>query len=665
MRRRERTPLAWIATCGFALLVLIMGSALAALADGSPKTESPAEATEGGERLARGSELPPDTGGTVAEGSMSRRPTHGREDEGGGLGELLNGPSGVRVATMCTNCNVANVTMCGQTGDHVQVIADGVPVAGGLGGIYLFSVAPSDLIARTEIVRGAGTVLSGAEAAVGAVLFDTRIPGREPRASASIDVGNYGWNGAKAMYMTREGRVSGGVVATVSRSDGIDANGDGNFNLGKSERETVAVELDFEISPQTFLRVGGNSYQEEQEGSKGAYAGGQVIELGNFYAEDIDIDRVEGFTRLKHDFDDGGSFSVATRYTERDQNTSDNSAVLYQRQPYMTIAEEFLMAAATYQRPIWNKHVLLVGLEYKDMVTEGTIWDFPEQIIRDVVEQESAFAQVELSLPKSVNVTLGARYDSFSHPGSVRVVGPDRVDNEGDFGSRVSPRARIGWKPVDDLSLSLSAGAGFAAPRPILERICCGAKVQSNASVKPERSTNLLLDADWLPWSWLHVKAGLFRNEYREFIEKRAVFTYSSFHPAFQQVNIPEATIEKAPSAELRPGQLAIEARVERWTIAIEGTRLSAKADSTFEIFPFQGATPSDPFYPFRDISYEVEAGPLIHTPRDTGSMSVGFEDKRWGFSITGEAQYTGSQRIQQQPESGIGLVVEDAQRLR
>lgn len=39
----------------------------------------------------------------------------------------------------------------------------------------------------------------------------------------------------------------------------------------------------------------------------------------------------------------------------------------------------------------------------------------------------------------------------------------------------------------------------------------------------------------------------------------------------------------------------------------------------------------------------------------------MSFEDKRRGFSITGEAQYTGSQRIQQQPEAGIGLVVEEA----
>ena len=68
---------------------------------------------------------------------------------------------------------------------------------------------------------------------------------------------------------------------------------------------------------------------------------------------------------------------------------------------------------------------------------------------------------MNFSLPHRLDLTTGVRYDDF-----------------GQFGARYSPRSRLAWKATSQLSLALSGGSGYLAPRPILERICCGAKVQ-------------------------------------------------------------------------------------------------------------------------------------------------------------------------------------------
>lgn len=547
------------------------------------------------------------------------------------LGDILEGASGVRVATMCTNCNIASVTMNGQTGDHVQVLADGIPVAGGLGGIYLFSVAPSESIVKTDIVRGAGTVLTGSDAAVGAVVFKTRTAGKRPEAWASMDIGSFGWMSLKALVSGRKGSVGGVLTATHSRSDGVDANGDGNNNLGRFHRTTVAGDLTWDLAANSTLRAGLNHYDENQWDNKGVYSGTHPpVELGAFHKENVDIVRDEAFLGFEHRFDDGARLSVTSRYTDREQVTDDDSFGLYQRQPYMLVDETILLADARYTRTVWGQHTFTGGVFYQDLDTEGTIWDYPAQHIHDVVEQQAAYAEFEFALPHRFNLTAGVRYDDF-----------------GQFGSEVSPRMSLAWKATSSLNAVLSAGYGYSAPRPILERICCGARVQSNSKVRPERSKNALLDLNFVPAPWLKITGSLFRNDYEDFIEKRMTHTTAYFHPTFQQVNYDLARFEG--------GELSFESRLGDWTFGASASRISARFDDPLKYvieLEFVGQVV--------EIPIELPAGRILNTPRTQGSASIAWESKERGVQFTLEGQYTGRMLIQELPDrEGVSLVTD------
>ena len=149
---------------------------------------------------------------------MSPASPEAADDESSSINEVLGGVSGVRVATMCTNCNIAGVTMSGQSGERVQVWQDGLPVMGGLGAIYLLSVMPQQGIANTAVINGAGTVLAGSEASAGALEINTRRPQEDPTLHAAVDFGSLNWRRQELLASGTLGRWGGGLVATHATS---------------------------------------------------------------------------------------------------------------------------------------------------------------------------------------------------------------------------------------------------------------------------------------------------------------------------------------------------------------------------------------------------------------------------------------------------------------
>ncbi len=570
------------------------------------------------------------------------------------LGDVLSGAEGVRVATMCTNCNVANVTMCGQTGDKVQVWQDGLPVVGGLGAIYVLSVIPTEAIANTDVVRGAGTVLSGPEAGVGALLLRTKAPKKAPLLFASADVGSYNWKGQKLVASQRWGWFGGGLVATHNTNDGIDADGDGVFDLPNDKRTTVGGTATFNLTDRSVLRLDGASYSEDQRDSKGGYRGGLLpVEFSTFYHENIDIRRQEYAAAWDHDFRDASRLSVRGRYTHRDQDTSDDSVPIGESAPrmhqYMTVDEDVYGAEARYSRTLWGRHSLTAGVSYTDLEVDGTSnkisFFFPEgQKIRDEIQQRDAFVELGLALPANADVSLGLRYDDLTLSGArwVPALGElqSGIQPYENKESKLLPRLRAAWRASERLSLSLSAGDAFAPPRPSFERVCCGAVVLGNADVKPEKSRNYLLEADISPAAWLKIRPSVFRNETTNYIQKLVWALFPNYVFSYTQVNYPEATIQG--------GELSAEMRFwDRLSISLDGSYLSAEAEPIGVSFSFYG----QPLALF-DLP---NGGEIPMLPKAQGSGRVQWDDPKTGLKLSAEAQYTGSMFIQH-GTFGVGI---------
>ena len=73
------------------------------------------------------------------------------DDQGGNVSDQLAAGSGVRVSTICTNCNAANVSVNGLSGDRVGINWDGVGSPGGLASVYWLTQFPGDFIGYTGV----------------------------------------------------------------------------------------------------------------------------------------------------------------------------------------------------------------------------------------------------------------------------------------------------------------------------------------------------------------------------------------------------------------------------------------------------------------------------------------------------------------------------------
>lgn len=567
--------------------------------------------------------------GTVSEVEQTTTGTEkpGEDDEAG-LGEVLGGASGVRVATMCTNCNIAGVTMSGQSDERVQVWKDGLPVMGGLGAIYLLSVMPSDGIANATVVNGAGSVLTGSEASAGALVLNTALPGKDPMLHGRFDVGSFDYTGQQFMTSGKVGRWGGGMILTRAKSKGTDANMDGNFDIGAFDRNTYGGTVTFDLARNSLIRFNALIYREDQRGSKGGYSGPARVDPGNFRAEDINIRRKEYGLGWEHKFRDASRLSLETRFSRRTQDTSDNGYLPYPflMNFYMWVQEATEMAEARYERFLWQRHLLTVGAVYRKLDVEGE--NIKEhQYLQDFIEHQGFFAQTEFSLPHRLNLTVGARWDEYDWTPGPESDLPYPVTDP-TVRSRVSPRTRLAWRATDELSLALSAGYGFAVPRPVLEKVCCGALMQSSAYSAAEVSRNFNLEADWVPLRWLRIKGSLFHNDFEDFLQKMAISAAPYYIPTFTTVNYTDFALEGITfSTEFR--------HFGKLTYGLEYTHLQTDSDEPIVVKRRRSEWRE---LPMEDIPFH---------PTDQGSAFINWEDHETGFEFSAQAQYTGTMYVQ------------------
>jgi outer membrane receptor for ferrienterochelin and colicin len=546
------------------------------------------------------------------------------------LNEVLAGVSGVRVATMCTNCNIAGVTMSGQSGERVQVWQDGLPVMGGLGAIYLLSVLPPQGIANTAVINGAGTVLTGSEASAGALEINTMRPQEDPAFHAAVDYGSLNWRRQELLASGTVGRWGGGLVLTHASSDGSDPDGDGNFDIGAFDRETFGGTVTIDATESSWIRLDALYYDEEQRDSKGGYEGSADVELGNFLQEDIDILRREYALGWGYRFKDSSQLTLGARYANRNQDTSDDFPG--QVQPYMLVDENTSVAELRYQRFLAQRHLLTVGLVYSNLEVDGEILKttvtFPDgQRLNDFIRHKGAYAEAELSLPHRINLTAGLRWDEYDW-----TPGPDSTLRFPIPGSTVEarflPRLSVAWRATNEFSMSFSAGSGFAAPRPVFERVCCGAAVTSSAYSAAEESKNYLLEGDWVPYRWLRFRASVFRNEFENFLQKMAIRTAPEYIPTFTEVNYSDFALEGATAGlEFR--------HFDRLSYGLEYTYLSTQSDEPIWVKRY------------REDWYPMTIDQIPFHPSDQGSVFIGWNDSKPGLVVSAQALYTGSMYVQ------------------
>lgn len=213
------------------------------------------------------------------------------------LTQQIQGDSGISIQTLCTNCNNADLSLGGLGNEHVDVVCDGLPVAQGLGQIYLLSIMPSTMIDKVAVRKGAGEVQLDGGAVGGGIEIERREPRPGVQLNVSGDAGSYGWMGSKLDLSGRRGRFGGAFIGSLAQSDRIDANGDGNPDLGSIDRHTLEGAAEVELPREQRLRLGLASYIESQKDGPG----GADPQQGNYDLENVELDRSQydlGFETL-------------------------------------------------------------------------------------------------------------------------------------------------------------------------------------------------------------------------------------------------------------------------------------------------------------------------------------------------------------------------------
>ena len=407
------------------------------------------------------------------------------------LGSALASHSGVELQSGVPAG--VGVMLQGLGGARLLVLLDGQPLPGRIGGDFDVSRIPTAMVERVEIVKGPQSTLYGTDAMGGVVNIITRhSPDGRQSAGASAIVGS-------------RNRRDGSVFAGGTRG-ALSVRGDlGHRSLettpGRTdERGALSTRIDgaanvkWQASTSTAIEASMLALDERQR-----WLGGTLY---NF----ADNQQVSGRLGGEWSMNNGARLratSFASVYDHLSRASSQPQPIrgdTGQRQVQRLFQEEL-----AYTLP-FKGHVVDLGL----LVRRD---DIDSQRIpggRRGVTTIEPLAQLEAAITPKLSV-----------------IGGSRLSRSDRWGTRVTPRIALRYRPVASFSVRASLGNGFRAPdfRELYMRFsndAVGYAVIGKENLRPESSRNAMLGTEWVgEAAWLRTQ--LFWNEFDDFIETHIV----------------------------------------------------------------------------------------------------------------------------------------------
>ncbi len=421
----------------------------------------------------------------------------------------------------------AGVMLQGIGSERVLILVDGQPVAGRIAGVFDISRIPTAAVERIEIVKGPQSTLYGSEAMGGVVNIIMRRPqtGRVG-AHATLLAGTRSRLDGTAGVSGGTGTLAGSLDAgrrTIENTPGR------NETVGAlAERTDVAASARW--SPDESLDVDASllALDERQRWRAGS--------LYQFADNRQWTGRLGGaWRRGAHRFAptlSASSFDHLSRASSAPKPIAGDPG---DRQVQRLFEAELL-----YNVPV-GAHALDLGVEAK---REDTRSDRVEGVRRSLHSVEP-FAQAELAL------------------GPVSLVPGVRVSWNEQWGTHTTPRIAARWQAADRLTVRLSAGTGYRAPDfkelyMFFQNESANYSVRGNPDLRPEHSRNATAGAEWTDGP-LYLRGQLFWNEFRDFIETRAI-SEPGDPTVFQYGNVDDGLTR---GAEIEGGVLVGPARLE------------------------------------------------------------------------------------------------------
>ncbi|MFQ5652938.1 MAG: TonB-dependent receptor domain-containing protein, partial [bacterium] len=397
--------------------------------------------------------------------------------------DALETAAGVQIVQESVNIRGSDGYTRG-VGSRVLVMIDDVPVMNSdFGAVNWFMISPAD-IERAEIVRGAGSALYGSSAMGGVINFITRDPAPQSRTYIRSVVGVYD-------EPNEEGWDWSDELLNFQRTDFTTSRQFGNFGFrvsGGFSRSTGYHENG------EFLRFNGSAKLNYRFPNAS-----RLTVFGNFMHDDSDI-----FIRWQSQ-----RRALSVPETERNKEQDQNGITVFAKYHLPISSKMAIEARAYFNRFLLGTAVTSGGTFSPALGLGGAIQGnfiptpslsivYGADFKRDQVKSDTTlygqrdailaapYAQIEWSLRRNLNLTLGVRYDRYEIFSDLRA-----RFGEGRSYDHVSPKVGLNFQPFETTTLRGSVANGFKFPivaQLFLSFDAAGFTFRPSPELKPEES---------------------------------------------------------------------------------------------------------------------------------------------------------------------------------
>ncbi|NLR80516.1 TonB-dependent receptor plug domain-containing protein [Chitinophaga eiseniae] len=365
------------------------------------------------------------------------------------------------------------IRMQGLDGKYTQLLRDGTPVYEGLSGNFgVLAIPPLDL-KQIEIIKGSVSTLYGGGAIAGIINFIAKTPGSKPELTILANRSTLKETNVNAFYSERYGKTGLTLFAGVTTQNPVDVNKDGFSDVPRVRQYLLHPRFFWYINPQSTLIAGYTGTIEKREGGDMQVLEHQsdnihqYTEVNNSNRHSVDLQftrknlgggalTVKGVGSFFHLQNDEGTFSLLGNQT------------------------------STYAEAAYNKksgrHDWVAGLNntgeiYRRAKGDSTLLN------NYTYNTMGAFVQDGYHITDQFMAEAGLRADYHNV-----------------FGWYVLPRLAFVYKPIDDLSIRLSAGTGYKSPAVFTtqtQTIGYRNLLPLGADVKSEKSQGINFDGNY------------------------------------------------------------------------------------------------------------------------------------------------------------------------
>lgn len=578
-------------TIAFSLSLTALAAALASNIGAPPAHAQDSAQEEGGEEIVVQATR---TGRSVADEPIRVEVVDPEEVQEklmmtpGNVAMLVSETPGLRTQVTSPSLGAANIRTQGMKGRYTQLLADGLPLYGGQApAIGLLQIPPTDL-GQVEIIKGAASALYGPSALGGVINLVSRRPDAEPEANIALNATSRDGQDATAYVSAPVGaRWGASLTGGFDREGRQDLNGDGWADIPGYRRRSVRPRL-FWTGPsgaKFFLTAGAMTEQRE-----GGTLPGRTAPDGQPFPQTLASDRFNAGLVAEIPLAPGTLHVRASAMTQTDDHLygdtieHDRHRTFFGEVSYSGKAgRTSWLAGAAFQADLFRSRNF-AAFDYSYTVP-------------------ALFAQIEQDVLDDLTLAGSARWDAHS-----------------EYGSRVSPRVSLLYKP-GRWTVRASLGRGFYAPTPFVEAIeeAGLSRLEPLGTLKVETADTASVDVDYKAGP-LEAHVTLFGSEVRNAVRLEDVG--------------PDRVRLANIAGRTRTRGVELFARYRWQEFSLVGS------------YVFVDATEPDPSGIGRRL--------VPYTPRHTGGLDFMWE-KRGKGRIGLEAYYTGPQTLEDNPYRSRG----------